>query len=122
LGDLAENPIFVETVLKRGYHFIAPVAVKDEQWKGGQVRAGLRRAKLEGRVLGRKPIEIDGMGLQRDRARGLSLAQLGKAYKISRTSVARALKLSPALYRRPHFLLPQRSIENMSQKREHRAS
>jgi lambda repressor-like predicted transcriptional regulator len=27
-----------------------------------------------------------------DRARGLSLAQLAKSYKISRTSVARALK------------------------------
>jgi DNA invertase Pin-like site-specific DNA recombinase len=57
-----------------------------------RVRAGLRRAKLEGRVLGRKPIQIDRMGLQRDRARGLSLAQLAMAYKISRTSVARALR------------------------------
>jgi hypothetical protein len=47
-------------------------------------------------VLGRKPIEIDRMGLQRDRARGLSLAQLAKAYRISRTSVARALKQSEA--------------------------
>jgi len=58
-----------------------------------RVRAGLRRARLEGRVLGRKPIEIDRVGLLRDRSRGLSLAQLAKAYKISRTSVARALKL-----------------------------
>jgi hypothetical protein len=45
-------------------------------------------------VLGRKPIEIDRMGLLRDRARGMSLAQLAKAYKISRTSVARAVKQS----------------------------
>jgi DNA invertase Pin-like site-specific DNA recombinase len=59
-----------------------------------RVRAGLRRARLEGQVLGRKPIEIDRVGLLRDRARGLSLAQLAKAYKISRTSVARALKQS----------------------------
>ena len=59
-----------------------------------RVRAGLRRARLEGRVLGRKPLEIDQMGLQRDRARGLSLAQLARAYKISWTSVARALKQS----------------------------
>ena len=54
-----------------------------------RVRAGLRRARLEGRALGRKPIEIDRMGLLRDRARGLSLAQLARTYKISRTSVAR---------------------------------
>lgn len=54
-----------------------------------RVRAGLRRARLEGRAPGRKPIEIDRMGLLRDRARGLSLAQLAKTYKISRTKVAK---------------------------------
>jgi DNA invertase Pin-like site-specific DNA recombinase len=59
-----------------------------------RVRAGLRRARLEGRVLGRKPIAIDRPALLRDRTRGLSLAQLAKVYKISRTSVARALKKS----------------------------
>jgi DNA invertase Pin-like site-specific DNA recombinase len=59
-----------------------------------RVRAGLRRARLEGRALGRKPIEIDRPALLRDRTRGLSLSQLAKAYKISRTSVARALKQS----------------------------
>jgi DNA invertase Pin-like site-specific DNA recombinase len=59
-----------------------------------RVRAGLRRARLEGRQLGRKPIEIDRASLLRDRARGLSLTQLAKAYRISRTSVARALKQS----------------------------
>src|SRR6202040_1327744 len=59
-----------------------------------RVRAGLRRARLEGRVLGRKPIEIDRRALLRDRARGMSPSPLAKAYKISRTSVARALKQS----------------------------
>ncbi len=57
-----------------------------------RVRAGLRRAKLEGRQLGRRPIEIDRAALLRDRARGLSLAQLAKRYGISRTSAARVLK------------------------------
>jgi DNA invertase Pin-like site-specific DNA recombinase len=32
-----------------------------------RVRAGLRRARLEGRTLGHKPIEIDRVGLLRDR-------------------------------------------------------
>jgi DNA invertase Pin-like site-specific DNA recombinase len=59
-----------------------------------RVRAGLRRAKLEGRQLGRKPIEIDRVSLLRDRARGFSLAQLARTYRISRTSVARVLKQS----------------------------
>jgi DNA invertase Pin-like site-specific DNA recombinase len=62
-----------------------------------RVRAGLRRARLEGRTLGRKPIDIDRAGLLRDRTRGLSLAQLAKAYKISRSSVARALKQSESV-------------------------
>jgi DNA invertase Pin-like site-specific DNA recombinase len=59
-----------------------------------RVRAGLRRAKLEGRQLGRRPIEIDRAALLRDRDRGLSLAQLAKRYGISRTSAARVLKRS----------------------------
>jgi DNA invertase Pin-like site-specific DNA recombinase len=59
-----------------------------------RVRAGLRRARLEGRRLGRKPLEIDRSSLLQDRARGQSLGQLAKAYRISRTSVARVLKQS----------------------------
>lgn len=31
LGDSAENPIFIETLPKRGYRFLAPVAVEDER-------------------------------------------------------------------------------------------
>jgi DNA invertase Pin-like site-specific DNA recombinase len=87
-----------------------------------RVRAGLRRARLEGRTLGRKPIEIDRVGLLHDRAQGQSLAQLAKSYKISRTSVARALKHArPAV---PKIALPPASAdpENSPHKREHRAS
>lgn len=59
-----------------------------------RVRAGLRRARLEGQRLGRRPIQIDRAALLRDRASGLSLSQLAKRYRISRTSVARTLKQS----------------------------
>jgi hypothetical protein len=77
-----------------------------------RVRAGLRRARLEGRVLGRKPIEIDRAALLRDRARGLSLAQLAKTYKISRTSVARALKRSKGFIPKTALPLAAADIEN----------
>jgi DNA invertase Pin-like site-specific DNA recombinase len=77
-----------------------------------RVRAGLRRARLEGRVLGRKPLEIDRAGLFRDRTRGLSLAQLAKAYKISRTSVARALKQSGGVLPNPASPLSSADIDN----------
>ena len=56
-----------------------------------RVRAGMRRARLEGRRLGRPPLNVDRDALLRDRSRGQSLSQLAKAYGISRASVARAL-------------------------------
>src|ERR1700757_4770843 len=54
-----------------------------------RVRAGMRRAKLEGRRLGRPPLNVDADAILRDRARGQSLGQLAKAYHISRSSVSR---------------------------------
>jgi DNA invertase Pin-like site-specific DNA recombinase len=86
-----------------------------------RVRAGLRRARLEGRVLGRKPIDIDRVGLLRDRTRGLSLAQLAKSYKISRTSVARALKQSGGAVPKTLLPLPPADTESTSYEQEHPA-
>jgi DNA invertase Pin-like site-specific DNA recombinase len=57
-----------------------------------RVRAGMRRARLEGRHIGRQPLNIDHEAIRRDRARGLSLSQLAQQHRISRTSVARVLK------------------------------
>jgi DNA invertase Pin-like site-specific DNA recombinase len=57
-----------------------------------RVRAGMRRAKLEGRRIGRPPLEVDRTALLRDRARGHSLRQLAKGYGISRASVIRVLQ------------------------------
>jgi len=81
-----------------------------------RVRAGLRRARLEGQRLGRKPIEIDRAALIRDRARGLSLAQLAKAYKISRTSVARALRQAEGSVPKTSVPLAPSRTENISLK------
>jgi DNA invertase Pin-like site-specific DNA recombinase len=36
-----------------------------------RVRAGMRRAKLEGRQIGRRPIDVDRPGILRDRNRGV---------------------------------------------------
>lgn len=59
-----------------------------------RVRAGMRRAKLEGLRLGRPPLHIDREALVRDRTRGFSYGQLAKLHRISRTSVIRALQQS----------------------------
>lgn len=69
-----------------------------------RVRAGLRRARLEGGILGRRLLEIDSPALLRDRSRGLILSRLAKAYKISPASVATALKPSQGVV--PKTLLP----------------
>jgi DNA invertase Pin-like site-specific DNA recombinase len=87
-----------------------------------RVKAGLRRARLEGRVRSRKRLESDRVGLLRDGIRGLSLSQLAKAYKISRTSVARVLKLSGGISQKAPFPPTSAVIETIPQKQEHRAS
>ncbi len=57
-----------------------------------RVRAGLRRAKLEGRRLGRPPMQVNREALWEDRQRGRSITDLAQAYHISRSSVCKLLK------------------------------
>jgi DNA invertase Pin-like site-specific DNA recombinase len=57
-----------------------------------RVRAGMRRARFEGRHIGRKPLELDHTAILRDRERGQSLGQLAKSHGISRTTVHRVLR------------------------------
>jgi hypothetical protein len=52
----------------------------------------LGRAKLEGRRIGREPLDVDRSAVLRDRARGLSLAELAKQYRVSRSSICRVLR------------------------------
>ncbi|SRR5581483_564136 len=57
-----------------------------------RVRAGMRRAKLEGRRIGRRPLEVDRLAICEDRRAGRSLSQIAKSHGISRSSVVRVLK------------------------------
>lgn len=56
-----------------------------------RVRAGMRRAKLEGRHIGRRPLDLDRIGILRDRNQGQSLGQLAKSYRVSRSTIHRVL-------------------------------
>ncbi len=66
-----------------------------------RVRAGMRRAKLEGRHIGRKPLELDRIGILRDRNQGQSLGQLAKTYRASRTTIHRVLLQPPSGAQKP---------------------
>jgi DNA invertase Pin-like site-specific DNA recombinase len=57
-----------------------------------RVRAGMRRAKLEGRRIGRAPLDIDRAQVVVDRRAGMSLSQVAQKHRISRASVCRLVK------------------------------
>jgi len=57
-----------------------------------RVRAGMRRAKLEGRQIGRRPLDVDRAGILGDRACGLSLSQVAERHGISRAMVSKIIR------------------------------
>ncbi len=57
-----------------------------------RVRAGMRRAKLEGRRIGRAPLQVDRQALVRDRLAGMSLTHTSRKYGVSRASVVRLVR------------------------------
>lgn len=64
-----------------------------------RVKSGMRRAKLEGRQIGRARLDVDRQQVVIDRRTGMSLTQVAKRHNISRASVCRLMKesaLTPA--------------------------
>lgn len=56
-----------------------------------RVRAGMRRARLEGRHIGRPALDLDREAIMRDRQQGYSLGSIARNHGISRTTVHRVL-------------------------------
>jgi len=57
-----------------------------------RIKAGMRRARLEGQRLGRAPLEIDRDALVRYRLSGMSLTETAKRYRVSRATVVRLVR------------------------------
>jgi DNA invertase Pin-like site-specific DNA recombinase len=57
-----------------------------------RVKAGMRRAKLEGRHIGRRPLNVDHDSIWRHHLHGQSYKQIAKAFGVSKTYVARVVK------------------------------
>jgi DNA invertase Pin-like site-specific DNA recombinase len=54
-----------------------------------RVKMGMRRARLEGKQIGRAPMDVDRGQVLADRLSGLSLTAVAKRHRISRASVCR---------------------------------
>ncbi len=61
-----------------------------------RVRAGMRRARLEGTHIGRSPLVVDRESIYHDRCQGQSLRQIAKGHRISAATVQRVLREHPA--------------------------
>src|ERR1700757_2401474 len=57
-----------------------------------RVKSGMRRAKLEGRQIGRSRLDVNRQQVIQDRHSGMSLTQVAKKHRISRASVCRLMK------------------------------
>jgi len=57
-----------------------------------RIKAGMRRAKLEGQRLGRAPLDVDRAAIVRDRLSGMSLTQTAERHHVSRATVVRFVK------------------------------
>jgi DNA invertase Pin-like site-specific DNA recombinase len=57
-----------------------------------RVRAGMRRARLEGQHIGRQPLVLDSAAIQKDRSQGRSLREIAKGHRISTATVQRVLR------------------------------
>ena len=61
-----------------------------------RVRAGMRRAKLEGRHIGRRPLDLDREAILRDYRLGQSLGKIAREQGISKATVHRVVhELAP---------------------------
>jgi DNA invertase Pin-like site-specific DNA recombinase len=71
---------------------IGAIAERERNLIIERVRADMRRAKLEGRHIGRAPLTLDRAAILRGREQGHSLGQLAKGHHVSRATIHRVLQ------------------------------
>ena len=57
-----------------------------------RIKAGMRRARMEGQRLGRAPLNVDRAAIVRDRLSGMSLTKVAKRHGVSRATVVRLVR------------------------------
>ena len=71
---------------------ISAIAELERSLVADRVKSGMRRAKLEGRQIGRSRLDVNREQVVQDRRSGMSLTQVAKRHNISRASVCRLMK------------------------------
>ncbi len=77
-----------------------------------RVRAGMRRAQMEGIRIGRRPAQVDRESVLQDRTRGHSLTVIAKDHRISRALVSKILKQEKAASHEGDAQTPPQSSDN----------
>jgi DNA invertase Pin-like site-specific DNA recombinase len=70
---------------------VAAIAELERSLIVERVRAGMRRAKLDGTRIGRTPLILDDEAIRQDRCQGQSIRQIAKGHRISTATVQRVL-------------------------------
>jgi len=68
---------------------IAAIAELERSLIAERVKAEMRRAKMEGRHIGRRPLDLDRAFVLRDRECGMSLTEVAKAHRCRRAMVSK---------------------------------
>jgi DNA invertase Pin-like site-specific DNA recombinase len=71
---------------------ISAIAELERSLVVDRVKSGMRRAKLEGRQIGRARLDVNREQVIQDRRSGMSLTQVAKKHGIPRASVCRLMK------------------------------
>ncbi len=74
---------------------VAAIAELERSLIVERVRAGMRRARLEGTHIGRNPLVLDHDAIRRERCQGQSMRQIAKGHRISTATVQRSLRKNP---------------------------
>ena len=90
---------------------IGAIAELERSLIAERVRAGMRRAKLEGRRIGRTPLDINREEVVSDRRSGMSLTKVAQRHKISRASVCRLMREAVATKTQVIAVVPQASTQ-----------
>ena len=76
---------------------ISAIAELERSLTVERVKSGIRRAKLEGRQIGRARLDVDRQEVIEDRRTGMSLTQVASKHSISRASVCRLMNEANAI-------------------------